>query len=250
MARLPNPGSDSGSWGQILNEFLEVAHNPDGTLQNLPQSKTHDSPDTDSAPTALHHTLGSGANQAAPGNHTHPPLDIYPLSASGFFAASAPLEVFDSTAGDGGGGYFRVARIWVPAGNAITGVSTYVHVGGTPGGPGWNGCVVYDDSGTQIGTTPDTPNLWDTAGWREANLTVPIPAQSTGRFVRVGILSNGYGGLEFAFAVPTAPSTLNGGHGVTNRRHFYEPGVVTPPASIDPDTYGTTSGYLPAIGLY
>jgi hypothetical protein len=34
MARLPNPGSDDGTWGNILNDFLVVAHNPDGTLQN------------------------------------------------------------------------------------------------------------------------------------------------------------------------------------------------------------------------
>lgn len=27
--------------------------------------------DTDTAPTAIHHTLGAGANQAAAGNHTH-----------------------------------------------------------------------------------------------------------------------------------------------------------------------------------
>lgn len=34
MARLPTPGSDSGQWGNILNEFLEVAHNADGTLKS------------------------------------------------------------------------------------------------------------------------------------------------------------------------------------------------------------------------
>jgi hypothetical protein len=39
---------------------------------NLPQSRTHDSADTDSSPTAIHHTLGTGANQAAPGTHSHP----------------------------------------------------------------------------------------------------------------------------------------------------------------------------------
>ena len=37
----------------------------------LAQANTHQSPDTDSAPTALHHTLGTGANQAAAGNHNH-----------------------------------------------------------------------------------------------------------------------------------------------------------------------------------
>ena len=32
MARLPVPGSDNGTWGTVLNDFLLVEHNPDGTL--------------------------------------------------------------------------------------------------------------------------------------------------------------------------------------------------------------------------
>jgi len=32
-ARLPIPGSDDGTWGNVLNDFLEVAHNSDGSLQ-------------------------------------------------------------------------------------------------------------------------------------------------------------------------------------------------------------------------
>lgn len=34
MARLPVPGSDDGTWGDILNDFLSQSHNPDGTLQS------------------------------------------------------------------------------------------------------------------------------------------------------------------------------------------------------------------------
>ncbi len=33
MARLPIPGSDDGAWGTILNDFLSVEHNTDGTLK-------------------------------------------------------------------------------------------------------------------------------------------------------------------------------------------------------------------------
>jgi hypothetical protein len=33
MARLPIPGSDSGTWGTVLNDFLDVEHNTDGTLK-------------------------------------------------------------------------------------------------------------------------------------------------------------------------------------------------------------------------
>ena len=32
--RLPTPGSDNGTWGTILNNFLSAAHNSDGTLKN------------------------------------------------------------------------------------------------------------------------------------------------------------------------------------------------------------------------
>jgi Pectate lyase superfamily protein len=33
VSRLPVPGADSGQWGQILNDFLNVEHNTDGTLK-------------------------------------------------------------------------------------------------------------------------------------------------------------------------------------------------------------------------
>ena len=33
MTRLPTPGSDSGTWGTLLNDFLSVEHNSDGTLK-------------------------------------------------------------------------------------------------------------------------------------------------------------------------------------------------------------------------
>jgi hypothetical protein len=33
MARLPTPGSDDGTWGQVLNDFLAVAHDSDGTIK-------------------------------------------------------------------------------------------------------------------------------------------------------------------------------------------------------------------------
>lgn len=33
MARLPTPGSDDGTWGQVLNDFLAQSHNNDGSLK-------------------------------------------------------------------------------------------------------------------------------------------------------------------------------------------------------------------------
>lgn len=33
MSRLPVPGSDDNQWGDILNDYLSVEHNADGTLK-------------------------------------------------------------------------------------------------------------------------------------------------------------------------------------------------------------------------
>jgi hypothetical protein len=34
MARLPQPGGDDGTWGAILNDFLVVSHDTNGTIKN------------------------------------------------------------------------------------------------------------------------------------------------------------------------------------------------------------------------
>jgi len=39
MARLPQPGGDPGNWSKLLNQFLLVAHNPDGTQRAQPWAR-------------------------------------------------------------------------------------------------------------------------------------------------------------------------------------------------------------------
>lgn len=39
MARLPIPGADRGTWGDVLNDFLSQSLNADGSLKNLQQSQ-------------------------------------------------------------------------------------------------------------------------------------------------------------------------------------------------------------------
>ncbi len=34
MSRLPTPGGDDGTWGDVLNDYLGVSHNADGTLKD------------------------------------------------------------------------------------------------------------------------------------------------------------------------------------------------------------------------
>lgn len=56
-------------------DFALAGHDHDADYapisHNHTQAQSHDSADTDSATSALHHTIGAGANQAAAGNHSH-----------------------------------------------------------------------------------------------------------------------------------------------------------------------------------
>lgn len=40
MARLPTVGGDTNTWGTVLNDFLGVAHNADGTLKLTQNTQT------------------------------------------------------------------------------------------------------------------------------------------------------------------------------------------------------------------
>lgn len=66
----------AGSWTATAASMVgapALAHAHTGTTDSpkLSQANTHESADTDAAPTSLHHTTGTGANQAATGNHGH-----------------------------------------------------------------------------------------------------------------------------------------------------------------------------------
>jgi hypothetical protein len=39
MARLPIPGGDDDTWGEVLNNFLRIEHNSDGTQKILSIAK-------------------------------------------------------------------------------------------------------------------------------------------------------------------------------------------------------------------
>lgn len=62
---------------------------------NIPQARSHDSPDTDMQVASLHHTLGTGAFQAAAGNHLH--TGVYSPTANGVTNGNS----HDHSGGDG-----------------------------------------------------------------------------------------------------------------------------------------------------
>ena len=92
MARLPQPGGDKGAWGEVLNDFLSTAHNPDGSLQNIPQSKV----------TSLTSDLSTKANQAT--TYTKAETDANFVTqnvyTSGIESKANVANVYDKSAAD------------------------------------------------------------------------------------------------------------------------------------------------------
>jgi hypothetical protein len=91
MARLPIPGSDDGAWGQVLNDFLVVSHNNDGTLKSAAVTTAGAASDS----TVVHN---SGAEIVA-GTKTFSASPIVPTPTLGSQVANKTYV--DSVAGAG-----------------------------------------------------------------------------------------------------------------------------------------------------
>jgi hypothetical protein len=105
------------------------------TLTNpVPQSKSHASPDTDVAATSLHHTLGTGAFQAAAGNHTHDASGVVsgvlalarlPVAASGTSSASMVVRADDARLSDARTPSNDAALVHLAGAETISGTKTF-----------------------------------------------------------------------------------------------------------------------------
>lgn len=186
MARLPNPGSDDGQWGAILNDYLGKEHNSDGSLRTdgsatLANYRTVDStipvsvasiPDmpvngdldgtlsnasirlgavgiTEIASSLISpaaaspglRTLGTGATQAAAGNHTHANPGIT-VQDEGATLATAGTSLNFVGAGVTASGSGSLKTITIPG-----------------GGPGGTASIVVQSNGATQSTTVDTLNF-------------------------------------------------------------------------------------------
>lgn len=81
MARLPVPGSDSGTWGNLLNDFLSQSLAADGSLLNGVVSESK-----------LATALANKINQASPVGHTHVRADVTDIGAKVVVSATAPAD--------------------------------------------------------------------------------------------------------------------------------------------------------------
>ncbi|MDQ5886056.1 MAG: hypothetical protein QG628_453 [Patescibacteria group bacterium] len=92
MPRLPTPGSDGGNWGIILNDYLSVSHNPDGSIKTsaIPASSSDGATGATGpvGPTGPAGTTGSvGATGAGATGATGP---VGPTGVTGDMGATGP----------------------------------------------------------------------------------------------------------------------------------------------------------------
>jgi hypothetical protein len=301
MARLPIPGSDNGVWGDVLNDFLLVEHNSDGTLKasgslstkandssvvhlagtetvtgnkNFTGSLSHngasviDSSIVTTKGDLLAATAGStvarvgvGTNgkvltadsTATPGVTWADPSapNAFPLSGYGLVAASDNPAIFNGT-GSIGTGYVWLTRVWVPPYTSFSKIAMAIGGSGTYSASAVpNRLAWYNDSGVLQDQTPDDSTMWATNGvWYVGNLSSTVPAQSTGRFIYVGNIVGGYSSVSHLYM-------SGAGHDVLampvaapfKRRAMYINGQTAMPASFDPTSYGTATGYVALYGL-
>jgi hypothetical protein len=150
MARLPVPGGDENTWGEVLNAFLQTAHNTDGSLKtSAVDGAVSDASSTTTGTVRLTGDLGGTASSP-----TVTGLQGRPLSTT----APANNEVLGYSTGTGQ---------WVPmaaagAPDATTGSKGVVQLAGDLGG---------------TATAPTVPGLADKAD--AADLTAHTSATTS-----------------------------------------------------------------------
>lgn len=176
--------------------------------------------------------------------------NVFPLSGYGLIGASGDPNEFQNQSGVSANTVF-MARVWIPAGNAISKLAAAVRTAGTYSASATpNQIAIYDDTGTQVGITADDSTLWATAGWAVRTITT-IASQGAGRFAYIGYIVGGYTGVSMPF--PMGANDLNSpwlGQNINNsgnRRAFYL-SASSLPASFNPASVGTNTGYVPLVG--
>ncbi|HZN73088.1 MAG TPA: hypothetical protein VFC00_15580 [Micromonosporaceae bacterium] len=178
---------------------------------------------------------------------------LYPPEGYGLKAMSADPTHHQGSAGIGSDTIWAT-RLWIPAGVAIANLYVAVRAGGTHNGAtAGNQLGLYDDTGAQVDTTASDNTLWTAAGWRGGALQGgAVAAQGAGRFVYVLWITRGLT-VNVSIPYPSSADDANAvyastGVGGGNRRAMYAAGASLP-ASFDPTSYGTSTGFLSLVGV-
>ena len=155
MARLPQPGSDQGTWGEILNDYLTQTLNTDGSLKNGIISESHlDSIVT----TKLNEGVGP-TGPAGPAGATGAQGVAGPAGATGAQGVAGPAG---ATGAQGSVGSAGATGATGPAGSSVTIAGSVTNQASLPGGLGsgdaGDGYITLDDGHLHV---------WDGDSWTD-----------------------------------------------------------------------------------
>lgn len=170
-------------------------------------------------------------------------VETYPLSEYGLIGSSINPSAAANTISMTNGKLW-LTRVYVPANTSISKVHFNVKIAGSMPGTATSGVAVYSDTGVQLGTVLSN-TLFTTTGWKTATLTSAIPAQSSARFVYIGIVCN-FSTLPGIYGLSDGPWNLLPS---THRRNISIVSTTTFPASFTPASYGTNEIIMPLVGL-
>jgi peptidoglycan/xylan/chitin deacetylase (PgdA/CDA1 family) len=216
VARLPKPGSDGNVWGEILNEYLGVEHNADGTLKARSDGSLLEGTTAPPGTNTSGSIVGSSV-KAARADHTH------------------KLGVHAGTHASAGADPLTPAAIGALA---AAGLATYTVSGVAPSSPA-NGDVWWD-------TTVDLLKRWTGTTWAglgsttyaSSNAVRPVattPSRVPLTMIWGGQSSHPYGGsggtitlhdtTDFAIGSESMKMVTNGSGGQTVLNQFGGPSV-------------------------
>ena len=259
MGRLPTPNGDSGTWGTVLNDFLLVAHNADGSLQNTGTMATK----ADDA--AVVHQAGT---ETISGAKTFSASPVVPTPSAGTqvanktyvdsvaVKASTPLAedqnliawTYDPLQAVGftstSPGTLALMRVIVRKASTITNAVYAVTSAGTSLTAGENWVGLYNFSGTLVAQTADQTTAMSGTGIITAPWTSPYAAAAGNYWL--AILNNGSSTPSYARMGANSLSDLAsvGLTAATRRFGAYGSGLTALPSTIAPASIGAVANGL------
>lgn len=264
MSRLPTPGSDEGNWGTILNDFLGVAHNSDGTLKDAATIAGAQQKSALTTKGDLYAATGSGATARLAAGSNGQVLTANSATSTGL-TWTTPTTAVDTNAAAVGlvaqtfpvplatdhfvlnSGVFVVCTVYIPTASSVSTLGVGVRAAAS-GSTGVNAMAIYQrvsaSSATLVGQTGDmTSGLTGSApAWVSGAISGGAQLLSPGIYY-VGLLTHFSSGPNIATTTDSTNSIGGPGIPAINnvRPTIFATSQTSLPASFDPSSYNLNS---------